>query len=342
MQQEMKHKSSILFPSILEVYRYSWLWWIYHCEDLGDTAADDKWESEVYDIVLKVYNYEKYNRVMQEEDSTYEDIYDAIEYFVKIGNEKAYKNMAWILKLFDTFNKDYQDTLIKEDYKRADVLKHAFNLNSAPDFYLIEFDETFLSEKDNIIKDIEFLEQEQKRREPDKDSVDDEVNEPKGIFDSYYDNGDEYIILGMFDHVDCIAESMIRYQNDKDILYFMILSIDVFNGEYANEVVVDLKRMDKKNILNTITRYVRNKKKQAKYKPLYFSKVYELLKKHKKIGNKVLVELLHHYEKDSNKQQNILNLLDEQTLLKGINYANEIEYYEISQLIYLFIKQQVR
>jgi len=330
MQKKVKQEKNILFPTMWEVFRYRMLW-RYHSENEFDQQNFEKWKTEAEDTVLKVYNYEFYNRVMQGEKTVYTNVLDAYKYFLKIKNKKAAENMAWLLRSFNEFDENFKIAIAKENYKKADFFYKLSKITRKPDSYLIELDETFIFQKQNIIDDIKYLEKEQKKKKH-------KIGYTSDLFVEMSVDNPEYILLGTFNNPSCIAETLQTIQNNKELLYILVWAIHTLYKDYIPETIRNLNNLDSKYIIKTITEFDIAKSKRTELR--YFTKVTKLIKEQNKVNKKVLVNTLKYFNKKNNIQQDMLNQIDKQILYNSLEYANEIEEYELSQLINQFISNK--
>jgi len=321
----VKNKN-ILFPSIWHVYEYRMLW-KYHYKDKSDVEINKRWKTEMEEMVLKVYYYEKYNRIMQGEKVDYYHAYEIYKYFKKIDNEKAVSNIAFLLKSFDEL-KNHINRLVKnENYKLAEFFNNFFELKLKPELYLIEFDEIFITEKQNIIKDIKYLQKEHKTRNH-------EITYTNDLLIEMREDNPKYILLGTFNNPSCIAETLQIIQNNKELLKLLIWAIHSSYKNHIPEIKHNLENTDSNNLINYINNF--NNDTSIKIELQYFTKVAQLIKEHNKVDKKLLVNTLKYFNKN-NIQHDILKQVDKQILLESLDHANEIEEYELSQLLYKYI-----
>jgi len=334
MQKETSQNTIDLFPSMWEVGRYRMLW-LKHLSSEFNKENIKKWEKEVKETVLKIYYYEQYNRLIQGKKVPYRNILDTYKYFLKIGDIKAYKNMAYLLMPLRETKEAYKKAIINENYKDAQFYNNIIRIDTKPAFYLIELDEIFIAEKQNIAKNLKYLEQEYKKQkllkvEPDLDVT-------------FYEMAVEdakYIALGLANSAEFIVDTMEMIQKDEDLLYLLIWVTDRFYDNYTSELIQELNIFNSKYILNTIKKYAKDKNKQKEIEYLYFSKVTKWFDESRQIDKKVLIATLKFYKHEKAKQDNILKLLKNQDLLNSIKQANNMEEYELLHILQQYLKTQ--
>ena len=321
-----------LFPTLWQVYRYRH-YWRYHFEDEFDENTSIKWDAEMKDTVYKIFNYEKYIRIMQGAKIIYSNTLDAYKYFLKIKNKEASDNLAWILKSLKETKDAYEKAIIDENYEEAQFYHNIIKMNTKPDYYLIEPDETFIAEKQRIADDIKYLEKESAKRAPKEEK---ELDSNKVFFEMGLRDA-KYILLGLTNGSSWIVDTMETIQDDKEILYLLIWVTETFYENFVLDVMRELRAFKDYKIIKIIEKFDKDKNKQKEIEELFYSKIVSLIIELKKVDEKVLIATLKYYRNDIWKQQNILKNLENSFLLNGIKYANKIEEYELSQLIYKYI-----
>ena len=89
-------------------------------------------------------------------------------------------------------------------------------------------------------------------------------------------------------------------------------------------------------ILRLLEAFPSNNKELSEIEQQYFNNICNLIQE-EMIGNTELVEVLIYYKEANIRQKEILKNASKKNLNEGLEYAIEIENYEIAKLIHLYI-----
>jgi hypothetical protein len=328
MANNKKHKDQYLFPSLWQVKKYRHLW----RERIGELHEDyaQRWEKEICDKVMKVFFYEEYERIMNDDIKFYDKIFETLAYFYQLRNIKAVENIAWKLKTDPVFEKDFKGSLLKENYERLIILKLAQDVENKPNAYKLEIDSEFEIQRQEINDDFRNL-IEMKEKEPKK---------PENIEDEDKDYCEEslgWLLLGMSENYYNIINVLQHYEQDKDIIKQITWTIALFYKDWIDDINNEFDFYKNLKALKMEAIFSMNENAWEELEKVYFSKMHQLAIENVEIGPKALVAILKHYDNVVIKQKSILSSIEPESLSKGIKYAIEIEEYEIAQQLKLYL-----